>query len=700
MKNIFLMKKALALFFIAIILFISLFNDININAREDNTCIDSAMNTDSFAEKCEETDYEVSTHSSESIMVYSNNFDDNVKNAFGWYAGYGGEIALSTAKSSSGNRSLALFGRSKSWHSPAINIYDYVRAGGAGTYSIFLKVLVVGGGSEKLETRILLRGTGTNSFIKKYDSNYYCITSNRYTLVEDSWTQMLGIFTVTDSDIRNDNGQFNLMIDVLQPTSGQIVYIDDVEIQKVVSIVPDFSIGCNSIDLWIGRQYGLSATGKNEVYYSSGNPTIATVDSASVITAVSPGTTYIAVFSGEDNRICTVNVKVPTFQTVGISNDDICYIKSVPLKRYLYTDSDSSIYTKEMKDKKKEYELENILFRIDYVGSGLYSITATGNHNGEVLAGSYASKDNNDLWYIVKQANEEYRLINSKNFKVLSVQSSDTQVMLTDNHNDNSLFKILPGPEISNEMQYFGASTTTYGSRLIPTCQNGYRVSPNVIADTFLLRISGNKRSVLFNYQNSQANKSNFMSKKLNSISGNNIDDVDFMMFVGHGLRGSYLHFDYGPNGEKHKATDKDCHMNNDIFCLTNSDAKFGYGNARTKWVLTFTCNYLNDEYISNEELKEKMMGCNIVLGYRTVSYLSEAQINSFVDRLEEGETIIDSWFYAGEVNEKTESNEKILRAMCVEEARNDTLDSYYTKKGTYGTQDIDFVIHRVGDGF
>ena len=91
------------------------------------------------------------------------------------------------------------------------------------------------------------------------------------------------------------------------------------------------------------------------------------------------------------------------------------------------------------------------------------------------------------------------------------------------------------------------------------------------------------------------------------------------------------------------------------------------------------------------------MMGCNIVLGYKTVSHLNSEQAEIFANNLVKGMPIIDAWFSAGKQKERTEYNKKTLRAMFVEEARYDTINEYYNEKGTYGTQDIRFDEHRVG---
>ena len=637
--------------------------------------------------------------------VYYNNFDDDINAAYGWYAGYGGEIALSASVKRGGIRSLALYGRSKAWHSPAYNIYELVRKNGAGTYIISMCVLVKGLNSDNHKTRILVRGTGENSFITKHSTNYFCAASSTYQLTDNQWRLIQGTITVKDSDISSDFGQFNLMIDLLEPVQGQTVYIDDVLIRKEEPTGDTFTLGLSRLSLSLGKQYGLAAIGASNPSYSSLDTSVARVTSTGLITAVGQGTTTIVVIDGDETMVCQVNVKRPTYQATGLSNEGTYYIKSIDWQKYLYANPDGKVYSHEM-TKWGDLDtalsnIESIRFDIDYVGNGLYTIAARGMNAGKKLDGTTVTQSSSELWHIINYY-DGYRIINSMTFDVLSLPAPLAQTTLNKSYESDSLFRFLKGPQSrNNENQYYGASTTTYGTKVSPNCPSGYRGSATVCADSFLSAMTSDteNRFQVFNKKNSNATKQDFMSKKLNPyISGYNIDDVDFMLFVGHGFRGSYLHFDHAADGSEHKETD-DCHMGNNKFCLTNEEAKFGYGNARTRWVAAYTCNYLNNEseFITDDLLREKMMGCNIVLGYKTVSYLNSEQAGLFAAYLNDGMPIIDAWFKAGKQKERTEYNKKTLRAMFVEEARYDTINEYYNEKGTYGTQDIRFDEHRVG---
>lgn len=200
------------------------------------------------------------------------------------------------------------------------------------------------------------------------------------------------------------------------------------------------------------------------------------------------------------------------------------------------------------------------------------------------------------------------------------------------------------------------------------------------------------KRRFLFCRTNSDATKDDVLSKADNVISKDNIDDVDFMLYVGHGYNNSSLHFDYDPQGRCHSDDVDNHYMYDNAFMFTHEEAKFGKGSSRTKWFAAFSCNYLNEELYSRDELIKKMEGANIVLGFSTKCFLTTTQTEDFADKLLAGKTIIDAWTEAAQIQKKHMSNRTVAAAMFVEEARNDTIYNYYPDSGTYRTEDIKFI--------
>lgn len=166
-------------------------------------------------------------------------------------------------------------------------------------------------------------------------------------------------------------------------------------------------------------------------------------------------------------------------------------------------------------------------------------------------------------------------------------------------------------------------------------------------------------RKFLFIRRNSDATKDDVLSKSDYSISKDNIDDVD------------------------------NHYMYDNAFMFTHEEAKFGKGNSRTKWVAAYTCNYLNDSVYSYDDLKKKMEGVNIVLGFSTKCLLTTDQTDIFSTQLLMGTSIIDAWVQSASVQKKKMSKRTVVTAMYVEEAYNDNIYSYYPNAGTYRTEDI-----------
>jgi len=151
-----------------------------------------------------------------------------------WTALAGGTLAQSTTVFHNGTKSLALTGRgTNTWYSPAYNIYDIVKANGAGTYTASLWVRASAGGSVGLLVRFA--SAGQYSFASVFSgvpANYSRIAPTNITLAADTWAQVTGTFTVTAADIAPTTGVMSLCIDSI---NSDAVYIDDVSLTLGVS---------------------------------------------------------------------------------------------------------------------------------------------------------------------------------------------------------------------------------------------------------------------------------------------------------------------------------------------------------------------------------------------------------------------------------------------------------------------------------
>ena len=194
---------------------------------------------------------------------------------------------------------------------------------------------------------------------------------------------------------------------------------------------------------------------------------------------------------------------------------------------------------------------------------------------------------------------------------------------------------------------------------------------------------NGNQHSLIY------ATKRDFLSKSLHSILHDNIDDVDIMLFVGHGRISQGMHFTQGSNGYQH-SIDSTMHNNNELN-FSISEANFGYGTSKTKWIVAYTCNFLTH---SLNEMKPMMQGANIVLGYSSTSFLIDEQMELFGEKLDDGETIIDAWFASSEKHTQYSPIDSTMAALYVEDAENDTIYRYLGDTNTYLNETILITTH------
>ena len=242
-----------------------------------------------------------------------------------------------------------------------------------------------------------------------------------------------------------------------------------------------------------------------------------------------------------------------------------------------------------------------------------------------------------------------------------------------------------------------GITSDSYRSGSSERCTYGGRVSGQC-ADWFAQYISGamytgyNNRVITFNRKDSQASKKDLQSKHFYSNPNENIDDVDFMVFIGHGLTATGLHFSFGANGELHSASPGN--HTPDCFNFKHSEAKFGYGNARTKWVLAYTCNFLTP-YISTT--KQMLQGAHMVLSYGSTSYLIRNQLGAVGLDLKLAEkNIIDAYLASGDIHAAYNSSYIKLSVIYVQSARYDTIYNYKYNVGTYQTETISIITREV----
>ncbi len=404
---------------------------------------------------------------------------------------------------------------------------------------------------------------------------------------------------------------------------------------------------------------------------------------------------------GEATRAPVLKIGYSYSAASGISTNTVYYIKAAHSGKYLDVDgsSDKSGNVTQF----NYHGGTNQQWKVVYKGSGYYQLYSMNSYyKGKSLDIESLSTNNVNvyegeekdwlLWAIVPNGDGTYRLVNKwseTSSKVLSVSGSSTsnsanviQSTWTGSSSQRWYFekRSSKGKVNHSGNMYIGMSSDNY---LNNTCSFGSRVSSQC-ADYFGQFLGGTgynnvSFSVLFNRKNGNASKSDFLSKAYHANSNANIDDVHLMLFVGHGRADYGLHFTNGVyHGENHNASNIN---------FPRSEATFGYGDAKTKWVVAYTCNFLTG---TNDSVRSTLRGANAVLGYGSGSYLVRDQMGLFAQKIKSGGNIIDSWLESGKCHSEFAPKEigaAILKAVYVVDARSDTLYNYLYEAGEYGVE-------------
>ena len=166
-------------------------------------------------------------------------------------------------------------------------------------------------------------------------------------------------------------------------------------------------------------------------------------------------------------------------------------------------------------------------------------------------------------------------------------------------------------------------------------------------------------------------------------LDGEVASNVDFMLYVGHGLlaatnkvladpnKGNFLHYVHADDGTKHENKEEG---GQDKFNFYTSEARF----TTPRWVWLYSCNFLNqNEYVSSQELKQMMTGTHILLGYETTTYLSQTVSQRFANELSSGTKIIFAFFAAGDQAEAQAANANhVQKALYYIEAKDENIYS------------------------
>lgn len=223
-----------------------------------------------------------------------------------------------------------------------------------------------------------------------------------------------------------------------------------------------------------------------------------------------------------------------------------------------------------------------------------------------------------------------------------------------------------------------GLSTDNYTKGL--SCGHEERQSQRY-AINFFLELSDTSNDVVFpeyNHYNEGFHRT--ASKKDFSVNGAISNEIDFMIYIGHGFvakndsKGTHIHYSFDENGTRPKT---DC--DDPIYNMYSSEMHFGSSESQLRWVWLYTCNFLNtNDYVSDNDFKKMMTGAHIVMGYATQSTLCDAMALEFAKNLRDGMPIIDAYFLAGVEGEGSvvKDDNHRLKALYIPQAENETIYS------------------------
>ena len=314
-----------------------------------------------------------------------------------------------------------------------------------------------------------------------------------------------------------------------------------------------------------------------------------------------------------------------------------------------------------------------------HTGDGYYKITSKkSGYAITVPAGKESTSDidliltpytgsNNQKWKITKTHNGSYKIKakSSESYTakdlVLDVQS----YIITQNLNiqqreylDNDSYGDewwLVGPLFKYS---FGMSIQNAYTNNCEMKESGNYVSFGVYADNLKEQLQKGM-NLKFDYRGVNSWSTDFKNKSLPSSTHTytNMDDVDLMIYTGHGyaknrnkdeglFQYNSLHFGTTDSTNAHPLGQGTIASAN----FTTQDALYmGYGNAITKWMIAYTCNFLNTAQGDPNVLNMLDNGGRLILGAASKSYIVGEEGYWLGLYLLQGMTFKDAYFQAAQ---------------------------------------------------
>lgn len=184
---------------------------------------------------------------------------------------------------------------------------------------------------------------------------------------------------------------------------------------------------------------------------------------------------------------------------------------------------------------------------------------------------------------------------------------------------------------------------------------------------------------------------------KPGSYANDSIDDVNFMIYCGHGLA-------KGTNGLSHNSLHYYTCNSSTVFHssgaestgssnLTTVEARWGKLGTQTRWVALFTCNFLNSD---DSQYYMMMQGIRVCMGFGSTMWIDSREGTMFGSDLYDGENIIDSFLDGASTYQSGKITGGVkARVIYTTTTRDDTIEGSTARKTPIGGQIVYHVLTR-----
>ncbi len=236
---------------------------------------------------------------------------------------------------------------------------------------------------------------------------------------------------------------------------------------------------------------------------------------------------------------------------------------------------------------------------------------------------------------------------------------SNGEYLIQMNYTDNTDFRDEWKLVLKNELYSFGITVPNNYPDSCDMSGNNYD-SFGIYADNICEALS-NDFLLKFDRRGNESNVNDLKNKNAPNSTHQltNADDVDLIIYTGHGyaknrdkgeglFTNNCLHFGRDYMGTSHPSGQGTSEAYN---YSTNDALYFGY-QAQTKWLLTYTCNFLNTAQGDPNVMHMLDNGGRLIMGMGSKMYIVSAEGTSFGEYLCQGETFKNAFIQAGKDNQ------------------------------------------------